>query len=107
MILNDVTMRNYGRYQALLGQYDEAVFEIPGAFDEDGEPLTEFAPLLRAGAMVRAAREAGIADALAPPLDEGDPFDLPPTDANREALTSAAVKILQHIRATTTDNLGE
>ena len=107
MILHDVTMRTYGRYQALLGQYDEAVFEILGAFDEDGEPLTEFAPLLRAGAMVRAARDAGIADALAPPLDKGDPLDLVPTPAIREALTSAAVEILQHIKAATTDNLGE
>lgn len=91
MILNDVTMRTYGRYQALLGQYDDE----------------EFAPLVRAGAMVRAAREAGIADALAPPLDDGDPLELPPTAANREALMSAAVKIVEHLNAATTDNLGE
>ena len=57
--------------------------------------------------MVRAAREAGIADALPEPLDEGDLLELPPTAANREALISAAVEIAKHINAGTADNLGE
>jgi hypothetical protein len=91
MILNDVTMRNYGRFQALVSQYDDA----------------EYIPLVRAGAMVRAAREAGIAEALEAPLDAGDPLELAPTQANREALMTAAVAIADHINAATADVSGE
>ena len=91
MLLNDVTMRNYGRWQVLLRQYDD-----------DG-----FVPLVRAGAMVRAAREAGIADALPAPFAEGDPLDLPPTEENREALVRLAGEIAQHINEATTEVSGE
>ena len=83
MLLNDVTLRNYGRYQALLEQYDD-----------DG-----FVPLVRAGAMVRAAREAAIADALPAPFDEGDPLDLAPTAENRQRVIELATQIMRHIKA--------
>ena len=83
MLLNDVTLRNYGRYQALLEQYDD-----------DG-----FVPLVRAGAMVRAAREAGIADALPAPFAEGDPLDLQPTREHRNTLIELATQIMQHVNA--------
>ena len=104
MILNDVTMRNYGRWQALLNNYDTSTFKVE---EEGGDPISLVDPLVKASAVVRAAREAGIADALPEPLDKGDPLDLPPTDANREALYVAAAEIAQHITEATRGVSGE
>ena len=104
MILNDVTMRNYGRWQALINQYDTSAFDIE---DDDGETLSLVDQLTKASAVIRAAREAGIADALPEPLDKGDPMDLLPTIANREALYAAAAGIAQHINAATRGVSGE
>ena len=113
MNLNDVTMRNFGRYQALLDKYDEAEFvDETGAdgktgADEEDEPQKEFAPLLRCVAVILAAREAGIAEGLNAPLDKGNPIDLLPTAANREAILDAAVEIIRHIKTATDPLPGE
>ena len=107
MNLNDVTMRNFGRYQALLDKYDEAEFVDETGADEEDEPQKEFAPLLRCVAVILAAREAGIAEGLDAPLDKGNPIDLLPTAANREAILDAAVEIIRHIKTATDPLPGE
>ena len=104
MILNDVTMRNYGRWQALLNQYDTSAFEVN---EDGGDPISLVDQLTKASAVIRAAREAGIADALPSPLDKGDPLDLRPTAANREALYAAAAEIAQHVTEATRGVSGE
>lgn len=83
MKLNELTVRNYGRYQALLVALDDE----------------QFAPLVRAAAMVMAARDAGIADGLPEALATGDLFAMKPTDSLRGLIIDAAVAIGQHIAA--------
>ena len=91
MILEELTVRLYGRYQKLLAKYDDA----------------EFAPLIRAAAMVQAARDAGLATDLPEPLREGDLLELRPTKANRDLLLNTAVEIQQHINALEDEPTGE
>ena len=105
MNLNDVTMRNYGRFQALVSLYDESTFEAPSA--DGSEIAMAYAPLLRATAVIRAAREAGIADALPEPLNAGDPLDMDPTDENREIIHTMAGEIALHINAARNGVSGE
>ena len=98
MILNEITVRKYGRYQAWLEKYtgDDAD-DVEEGEEEDAE-VEPTSSMDYGCAVIMAARESGIATELPEILASGDIFELPLSLETHNTIVTTTNKIYTYIQ---------